>query len=40
MIYDYKVKNVKGNEVSMTNYKGKVLLNSKYSYRLCDLPTI
>lgn len=26
MIYDYKVKNVEGNEVSMGDYKGKVLL--------------
>lgn len=26
MIYDYKVKDIKGNEVSMAEYKGKVLL--------------
>jgi glutathione peroxidase len=26
MIYDYKVKNIQGNEVSMADYKGKVLL--------------
>lgn len=26
MIYDYKVKEVKGNEVSLDEYKGKVLL--------------
>lgn len=26
MIYDYKVKNIKGDEVSLNNYKGKVLL--------------
>jgi glutathione peroxidase len=26
MIYDYKVKNIAGNEVSMEDYKGKVLL--------------
>lgn len=26
MIYDYKVKNIKGDEVSIGDYKGKVLL--------------
>ena len=26
MIYDYKIKDVKGNLVSMEDYKGKVLL--------------
>ena len=26
MIYDYKIKNVQGNEISMGDYKGKVLL--------------
>ena len=26
MIYDYKVKTIEGNEVSMEDYKGKVLL--------------
>ena len=26
MIYDYKVKEVNGNEVSLSDYKGKVLL--------------
>ncbi|NLZ49592.1 MAG: glutathione peroxidase, partial [Clostridiales bacterium] len=26
MIYDYKVKDINGNEISMSEYKGKVLL--------------
>ena len=26
MIYDYKVKDINGNEVSLSEYKGKVLL--------------
>jgi glutathione peroxidase len=26
MIYDYKIKNIEGKEISMENYKGKVLL--------------